>query len=118
MTRTPNGDLLGSKWDEAQRNYVAVIQPATDGALRVLSHVSIEAEARDLRVTSDGAFSFIHLKDGRMEIWRQTIEKGPAVQLTHSNGDDIFAYAWSPDRKELVVSSGRTASDVVLIHRK
>jgi Tol biopolymer transport system component len=115
----PNGDLLGAKWDEIQRSYVAAIKPAAGGSLRLLSHVLIQSPAApSLRVTPDGALSFVQTEDGRREIWCQPIEKGPAVQLTHSEGDDIFAFAWSPDGKELVVSRGRTASDVVLIHRK
>jgi hypothetical protein len=115
----PNGDLVACKWDQKQRTFVAALKAATSGDVRTLDHVVISPpRCPSLRTTPDGALSFIRMKDGRMEIWRQPIEKGPAVQLTRSDGDDIFAYAWSPKGNELVVSRGRITSDVVLIHRK
>jgi WD40 repeat protein len=93
-----NGELLGCNWDEKQSSYFAAMRVDGAEAVRVLKHVVISPpRCPSLKFTPDGALSFIKIQDGRMEIWRHTIEPSPAVQLTRSGGDDIFAYAWSPE---------------------
>jgi Tol biopolymer transport system component/predicted Ser/Thr protein kinase len=115
----PDGSLVGAQWNEQQRSYFAAIRPAAGGPVHTLRHVVLQSpNTPSLRVTSDGALSFLQRTADRKELWRQSIQEGPPVQLTHSSGDDIFAYAWSPDGKELVVSQGRAARDVVLIRQK
>ena len=49
-----------------------------------------------------------------MTTWEQT----PPVRLTKSGTERVFAYAWSPDGRQLVVSRGRGESDLVLLQRK
>jgi Tol biopolymer transport system component len=48
-------------------------------------------------------------------LWLQPLNGSPAKQLTDFRSDQIFAFEWTRDGKNLVLSRGRTGSDVVLI---
>ncbi len=48
-------------------------------------------------------------------LWLQPLNKSPAKQLTDFRSDQIFAFDWTRDGKNLVLSRGREGSDVVLI---
>jgi Tol biopolymer transport system component len=70
--------------------------------------------------TPDGrALTYIKADDGRFNIWRYELVDGSATQLTNFKTDDqIFAYAWSPDYKELVCERGLKVSDVMIIYNR
>jgi Tol biopolymer transport system component len=48
-------------------------------------------------------------------LWLQPLNGSPAKQLTDFRSDQIFAFEWTRDGQNLVLSRGRTGSDVVLI---
>jgi Tol biopolymer transport system component len=52
---------------------------------------------------------------GTGNLWRLPLAGGTPRQLTHFTSLRIFAFAWSPDGKQLVLTRGEATQDVVLI---
>ena len=48
-------------------------------------------------------------------LWSQPLTGGPPKQLTDFKSDEIFAFDWSQDGKNLVLARGKNGSDVVMI---
>jgi serine/threonine protein kinase len=60
------------------------------------------------------ALVYIEVADGVSNIWSHDLAGGPKKQLTNFKTDQIFAYAWSPD-KQLACLRGTEVRDVTLI---
>jgi len=54
-------------------------------------------------------------RNGVRNLWTQTLDGGKPQQLSKFTAEQIFAYAWSGDGKQLAVSRGTDNSDVVVI---
>ena len=66
--------------------------------------------------TPDGhALTYINIIDGVSNIWSYDLADGSRKQLTDFKSDQIFAYAWSPDFKQLACLRGTEVRDVTLI---
>lgn len=52
---------------------------------------------------------------GVTNLWKQSIDGGPAKQLTNFNSGTFFTFDWSPDGKRLAYGRGVVSSDVVQI---
>ncbi|HEX8652674.1 MAG TPA: winged helix-turn-helix domain-containing protein [Pyrinomonadaceae bacterium] len=66
--------------------------------------------------TSDGrALTYIETRDGVSNIWSQTLDSGPAKQLTDFKTDEIFWFDWSRDGRWLVCARGAVTRDVIII---
>jgi eukaryotic-like serine/threonine-protein kinase len=70
--------------------------------------------SRDLQWTPDGK-GLASVDAARTNIWVQPIDGGSPYDLTHFTDQSIFAFAWSPDGKRLVVWRGTRTSDIVLL---
>jgi Tol biopolymer transport system component len=57
---------------------------------------------------------YILNKGGVGNIWRQPVDGGPAEQVTRFASEEIYAFAWSDDRR-LVCARGNTIRGMVLI---
>jgi Tol biopolymer transport system component len=67
-----------------------------------------------LRWTADGkALTYALQRGEAVNLWRQAVAGGNAVQLTHFP-DQVIAYAWSRDGKHLAVTRQTSSRDVVL----
>jgi len=55
------------------------------------------------------------IRDDVSNIWRQSIDGSPPVQVTNFETGRIFNFAYSPDGKQLALARGALNSDVVLI---
>ena len=73
-----------------------------------------------LRWSADGKALTYHLhqngidRNGIDNIWRQPLAGGPPRQLTNSDSNQIFSFAWSRNG-QLALSRGVETRDVVLI---
>ena len=66
--------------------------------------------------TPDGkSIAFLLSRNHATNIWEQPISGGDAVPLTHFTNGDMFAFAWSPDGKQLAFSHGQRKSDVIMM---
>jgi Tol biopolymer transport system component len=110
--------LLGYHWDDVSKR-AAAARLRRGGELQVLSRIPITGNEQAVKATPDGnGVSFLSPIAGRMEVWMTTWDQTRPVRLTESGTDRVFAYAWSPDGQQLVVSRGRSEDDVVLLQRK
>ncbi len=62
------------------------------------------------------ALTYVNTVNGISNIWSYDLASGSAKQLTDFTSDQIFAYAWSPDFKQLACERGTNLSDVMIIN--
>jgi Tol biopolymer transport system component/DNA-binding winged helix-turn-helix (wHTH) protein len=69
-----------------------------------------------IRWAADGrSITYIDFRTPVDNIWKQTLDDSPPVQVTNFKADRIFQFAWSPDGKHLALARGVIAFDVILI---
>ena len=64
---------------------------------------------------SGKALQYRLTRNGAGNIWEQPLSGAPPRQVTNFTSERIFSFAWSHDRKQLLLSRGNITSDVVLI---
>ncbi|HEU4508588.1 MAG TPA: protein kinase [Pyrinomonadaceae bacterium] len=64
---------------------------------------------------SDHEFSYIKNVNGYSNIWSYDLRTGESKQLTDFNSDLIYAYAWSPDYKQLACQRGPMNNNVTIV---
>jgi len=94
---------------------IAIIPAAGGSPVRLLPIPIMEWQR--VQWTPDGtALTYIDAVNGVSNIWRYDLPSGTRKQLTDFKTDQIFAYAWSPDFKQLACERGTTVSDVTIIN--
>jgi hypothetical protein len=112
---SPDGKLIAIRYmnDPASRKFGMALIPFEGGEPVKLFDIS----AFFVRWSHDGhALQYVNNRGGSSNIWSQPIDGGPPRQLTDFKSDKLFAFAWSTDGKQLAVSRGVAAEDVVLIN--
>jgi dipeptidyl aminopeptidase/acylaminoacyl peptidase len=115
---SPDGKLIacylreeGASWQLAVLP-VAGGQPVKTFPLPVL----VADQWAGPRWTADGkAITYVLTKGGISNIWSQPVSGAAATQLTNFDQDQIFAFAWSPDGKNLALVRGVNAKSVILM---
>jgi serine/threonine protein kinase/WD40 repeat protein len=59
--------------------------------------------------------SYINNVDGNSNIWSYDLDSQKSRQLTYFSGQQVFAYAWSPDFKEVACQCGNSISNVTML---
>jgi Tol biopolymer transport system component len=91
-----------------------VVAPAAGGA--PLYTFDAPYGMRSAKFTPDNkAIAFLLTRNRATNIWKQPLAGGAPVQVTHFPSDDMFAFAWSNDGKQLAFSRGRRKTDVVMM---
>lgn len=67
---------------------------------------------------NDRELSYIKDLDGYSSIWSYNLDTGERKQLTAFDSDRIYAYAWSPDYKQIACQRGTTISNVTMISER
>jgi serine/threonine protein kinase len=84
-----------------------------------LRHVAIPIQDwQRIQWLSDHELSFIKYKDGYSNIWSYDLDTGASKPLTNFNSDRIYAYAWSPDFKQIACQRGTNVSDVTMFSER
>ena len=69
-----------------------------------------------VQFTPDGkAIAYPIMENGVDNVWIQPLDGSPGRQITHFTSEQITAFHWSPDGKNLGILRGHTDSDVVLL---
>ena len=91
-----------------------VVASATGGA--PLHTFDAPYGMKSAKFTPDGkAIAFLLTRNRATNIWEQPLAGGPLVQVTKFATDDMFAFAWSPEGRQLAFSRGRRKTDVVMM---
>jgi eukaryotic-like serine/threonine-protein kinase len=97
-------------FDGEQKQKLAVIELATQQILH-----EIEFSHWAVRWTADGtSVAYLDTREDVSNIWSQDINGGEPKQLTDFADGVIFAFDWTADGKQLIVSRGESSTDVVL----
>ena len=113
---SPDGKLIACRfWDERDNSKkVAIIPFSGGGPVRTLG-IAIHPWQR-VRWTPDGsALTYVDVRGGISNLWKQPLDGGPPSQLTFFKSDQIFSYDWSHDGKQLACERGLETTDVVSI---
>jgi hypothetical protein len=116
FTISPDGKWIGHVYTEG--NPVPTLRcaviPAAGGAT---THAfPLPNGARGLHWSPDGkGLQFLLTRSGATNVWEQPLAGGPPRQITSFSAGLIFDFSWSRDGKQLFLSKGETASDVILI---
>ena len=111
---SPDGKMLAFSYQDPSTS------PTSGVAIFSFDTASVQKRfdipAGPVQWTTDG-HSFLHIKteEGVSNLWSQPINEGKAIQITHFNDETIASFSLSRDGKRLLMSRGRTSSDVVLI---
>lgn len=66
--------------------------------------------------SADGrALNYIDSANGAANLWSYDLANGSTRRLTNFKSDQIYAYAWSPDFKQLACERGTEVRDVTII---
>ena len=112
---SPDGQYIACRYDHDSGTYDVAIYSANGGPpLQRIPIPNLDWQ-RIQWLPRRRALSFIKSVDGHANIWSYDLDTGKVKQLTRFDSDRIFAYAWSPDYKQIACEHGSRISDVVMI---
>jgi Tol biopolymer transport system component len=112
---SPDGKMIACYyWDEKPDTQLVIALIPFDGGQPVKT---FNLPSQFIRWNADGsALTYIDSRGGVSNIWSQPVDGGKPVQLTDFKSDQIFAFEWSRDGKQLACARGIVTSDVVLFN--
>lgn len=111
---SPDSQLIAARYHLNSGSHDLAIFSAQGG--EPLRQVAIPVlEWQRVQWLDSHTLSYIRNEDGYSNIWSYDLDSGAEKQLTHFNSDQIYAYAWSPDFKQVACQRGGTISDVTII---
>jgi eukaryotic-like serine/threonine-protein kinase len=112
---SPDNQLVACRYDEDSDAHDVAIFPAQGG--RPLRRFDVpKQEWQWVRWLATGRqMSYVKNENGYSNIWSFDLDTGATKQLTNFNSDQIYAYAWSPDYKQVACQRGTKNSDVTII---
>jgi TolB protein len=116
---SPDGKWIACRYwneqpDAPQR--IAVIPFEGGEPIKLFDGPQTGPSGQRIRWRPDGrAITYVETRGGVANIWTQSIDSGPARQLTDFKDQVIFAHDWSQDGKQLAVARGDLVSTIVLI---
>jgi Tol biopolymer transport system component/predicted Ser/Thr protein kinase len=113
---SPDGSLVAVRYQEGSPVPVVKVGvlPASGGSLRFVGQLPIGPGG--LRWSPDGkGLQYVLTRSGATNVWEQPLAGGDPHQVTRFASGQIFAFAWSRDGKQLLLSRGNESSDVILI---
>lgn len=119
---SPDGKWLAFWENDGQQNshwkiqVISLADPAISKKFEVGPTVTVQWDS-PIRWSDRSSLTYIDQKSGIENLWAQSIEGGPAKQVTNFTDSRIFAFAWSRTGV-LAASRGVISSDVVLITDK
>jgi len=115
---SPDSQLIACRYDEDSDTYDVAIFPAQGG--EPLRQFKVpKKEYQSVRWFRDSRhLTFVRNDNGYSNIWGYSLDTGAETQLTHFSSDQIYAYAWSPDYKQVACQRGTKSSDVTILSER
>jgi Dipeptidyl peptidase IV (DPP IV) N-terminal region/WD40-like Beta Propeller Repeat len=115
---SPDGKFIACYMRDEGASWELAILPVTGG--QPVKKFPLPASVADQWVgprwsPDSKAVTYVLTKGGISNIWTQPLSGGEATQLTEFVQDQIFAFAWSPDGKNLALVRGVNAKSVILM---
>jgi Tol biopolymer transport system component len=97
---SPDNQFIACRYDEDSDVHDVAIFPTQDG--RPVRHFDVpKQEWQLIRWLGNGRISYVKDDNGYANIWSYDLATGGRAQLTNFNSEQIYAYAWSPDYKQV-----------------
>ena len=113
---SPDNQFIAARYDlvSGSRGDVAIF-PAQGG--QPLRNFSIPVqEWQSVQWLPNGhELSYIRNEEGYSNIWTYDLDTGTSKQITRFNTDQIYAYAWSPDYKQIACLRGNKLHNIAMI---
>jgi len=107
--------LYGSqKVENGQMRSKMIVAPAGGGA-PLYSFDTPYGVTNALFTPDDKGIAYLLTRNRATNIWEQKLSGGDPFPLTKFTSGDMFAFAWSPDGKQLAFSRGQRNTDVVMM---
>ena len=115
---SPDNQVVACRYNEVSEADDVAVFPAHGG--QALRYVKVpKQEAQVVRWLPDGRhWTYVKDTNGYSNIWSFDLNSGTEKQLTNFNSDQIYAYAWSPDYKQVACQRGTKTSDVTIISQR
>ena len=111
---SPDNQLIAARFERKSGTRDVAIFSVQGGA--PLQRIPVpQIEWQRIYWLDKSTLSFIKNEGGISNIWSYELGSGVSKQITDFNSDQIFAYAWSPDFKQLVCQRGAKLSNVTII---
>lgn len=111
---SPDSRLIAARYDEDSGSTDVAIFSADGGEALERMPVPI-IEWQTVRWLGARALSYIRSENGASNIYSYDLDTRFSKQLTFFDTDQIAAYAWSPDFKQVACQRVRNTGDVILI---
>lgn len=116
---SPDGRWIAAGYREdspGSREKLAIFPAEGGQPVKVFDQAPVTLFDPAFRWSSDGrALVYIDTRGDVSNLWSQPADGGEPSQLTHFTHGLIFAFDFSPDGKQLILSRGAVTSDAVLI---
>ena len=112
---SPDGQLIACRYDNVSGSRNVAIFPAQGG--EPLQH--FEVPRQDWQnvqwLQNSQELSYVKNAAGYSNLWTYDLKTGTSKQLTDFNSEQIYAYAWSPDFKQIAFLRGTKMNTVTMI---
>lgn len=115
---SPDNQSVACRYKENGVPGIAIISVNGGPPLKFLPEIPIELFQRVEWISNGHALTYIRADDGVSNIWSHNLDDGSTKQLTSFQDDQIFAYSWSPDNKQLTYQRGNEVNDVITIRNQ
>jgi Tol biopolymer transport system component len=112
---SPDNQFIAGRYHLQSGTHDVAIFPAQGG--QPLKYFNVpNQEWQSIQWLPNGReLSYVKNVDGYSNIWTYDLETGTSKQLTNFNTDQIYAYAWSPDYKQIACLRGTKVNNVTMI---
>jgi serine/threonine protein kinase/Tol biopolymer transport system component len=112
---SPDNQFIACRYDvEAGQQGIAIL-PFQGGPPVKLLRIPIRERQRIQWSADSRSLTYVDTVNGVYNIWTYEIASDSRKQVTHFKSDQILAYAWSPDHKQLASDRGAELRDVMII---
>lgn len=113
---SPDNQSLVCRYKENGAPLGIAIIPVQGGPpVKLLPEIPINLFQRVEWISNGHALTYIDTVNGVSNIWSYNLHNKSTHQLTDFREDQIFAYAWSRDNKQLACQRGAEVNDVITI---
>ena len=115
---SPDGQFIAARYHLVSGTHDAAIFSAQGG--EPVRHFSVpNQEWQSVKFLRSGReMTYVKNVAGYSNIWAYDLETGATKQLTHFDSDQIYAYAWSADYKQIACLRGTKTNNVIIIKRQ
>lgn len=116
---SPDGQFIACRYYDAPNGLRGIaVLPSQGGAPLQRLPIPVMDWQRVQWTANSEALTYVDNSSGTPNIWSYNLASHERKQLTFFNADQIFAYSWTPDFKQLASQHGSELRDVILMTKQ